>query len=114
MKRLRKKASEPQKITKPLPQTQNDEAGKLSIAQCKEILCREGAKYSDEEVSLVRKVLYALAEVDYDYHCKLLSKQSSNRDTTSTTTIPLHTTPININAQQESHSLRPGIHRRTG
>lgn len=50
--------------------------GKLSVAECREILCREGAKYTDEQISLIRKVLYALAEVDYAYHCKLFNSKS--------------------------------------
>ena len=86
-------------------QAQLNETGKLAIAQCRAILCKEGAVYSDEEVYLVRKVLYALAEVDYKYHC-------NQQEQRQTTTIPLNTSIEDD--QQESHSLHPRIYRRTG
>lgn len=87
---------------------QPDEHGKISIAQCRDILWREGAEYTDEEVALLRKVLYALAEVDYAYHCKQSSRQLT------THTIPLNTISQKVNEQQEGNYLHPGIYRRTG
>lgn len=42
-----------------------EEAKKLSLAQCRRILERDGAKYSDEQVQKIRDVLYVLGELDY-------------------------------------------------
>jgi hypothetical protein len=35
----------------------------LSITECKKKLNKSGIKYSDEEIELIRNVLYKLAEV---------------------------------------------------
>jgi hypothetical protein len=42
-----------------------EEAKKLSITQCRKILEEGGSKYSDEQVRLIREVLYTLGELDY-------------------------------------------------
>lgn len=42
-----------------------EEAKKISIAQCRKILEEGGASYSDEQVRIIRDVLYNLAELDY-------------------------------------------------
>lgn len=86
-------------------QSEAAEAGWLSLSDCKAILCEDGAEYSEEEVVLIRKVLYALAEVDYTYHA------SQNKQ--PTLIIPLKATSTD-HAQQESHSLCPRLYRRTG
>lgn len=38
---------------------------KLSVSYCKKILESEGKKYSDEEVEMIRDLLYKLGELDY-------------------------------------------------
>ncbi len=88
---------------------QLDETGKLSIVQCKAILCKDGAVYSDEEVAIIRQTLYALAEVDYKYHQR--KKQQQEQEQHAATIIPLHKAD---NEQQNSYSLHPRIYRRTG
>jgi hypothetical protein len=42
-----------------------EEAKKLSIAQCRKILEEGGASYSEEQVRIIRDVLYILGELDY-------------------------------------------------
>ena len=42
-----------------------NEAGKLSINKCKEILHKNGKKFTDEQVKLIRDFLYVLGEIDY-------------------------------------------------
>lgn len=42
-----------------------EEAKRLTIAQCKKILEGNGDKYSDEQVQIIRDVLYRLGELDY-------------------------------------------------
>jgi hypothetical protein len=37
----------------------------LSIKDCKEILENGGKKYKDEQVKLIRNILYQLAEIEY-------------------------------------------------
>jgi hypothetical protein len=88
-----------------------DTSGQLSLERCTEILCREGAQYSEEEVKMVRKLLYGLAELDYKYHCNL---NSQNRSSSTTTIIPLYPYSDEESAQQKSHSILPRKYRRTG
>lgn len=54
--------------SRPIQAAPDPEDGKLALRQCRDILCREGAVYTDEQVATIRKVLYALAAVDYRYH----------------------------------------------
>lgn len=42
-----------------------EEGKKLSIAQCRKILEEGGTMYSDEQVRIIREVLYNLGELDY-------------------------------------------------
>ncbi len=42
-----------------------EEAKKISIAQCKKILEDGGTVYSDEQIRIIRNVLYNLGELDY-------------------------------------------------
>jgi hypothetical protein len=42
-----------------------EETKKLSIIQCRKVLEEGSAKYSDEQVRLIRDVLYNLGELDY-------------------------------------------------
>ena len=82
--------------------------GLLSTYACREILCKDGAKYTDAEIETISRVLWALAQVDYAYHSKLFALPSSS----PTTIIPLNTAPDE--PQPQSHSLRPRLYRRTG
>jgi DNA-directed RNA polymerase subunit F len=36
----------------------------LTIQECKKILEKDGTKYSDEEVEILRDILYKIAEID--------------------------------------------------
>ncbi len=80
--------------------------GQISIEDCKAILCKDGAEYSDVQVEVIRRVLYALAEVDYKYHTDL--NQNSNQQ--QATIISLDT--LKNDEQQESHTLFPRKYRR--
>lgn len=51
-----------------------EEGKKLSVLQCRKILEEGGGKYSDEQVRLIRDVLYTLGELDY-----LIFKQIQNQ-----------------------------------
>lgn len=42
-----------------------EEAKKLSLAQCRRILERNGDKYTDEQIRYIREILYNLGELDY-------------------------------------------------
>jgi hypothetical protein len=42
-----------------------EEAKKLSIAQCRKILEEGGTLYSEEQIRIIRDVLYNLGELDY-------------------------------------------------
>jgi hypothetical protein len=42
-----------------------EEGKKLSIAQCQKILKEHGGNYTNEQVQMIREVLYNLAELDY-------------------------------------------------
>ncbi len=42
-----------------------EEAKKISIAQCKKILEEGGTVYSDEQIRIIRNVLYNLGELEY-------------------------------------------------
>lgn len=46
----------------------------LSITKCKKILNRNGTFYTDEEIILIRNVLYKLAGV---YHKNMILKKSN-------------------------------------
>jgi hypothetical protein len=36
----------------------------LTVKECKKILEKDGTKYSDDEVEILRDVLYKIAEID--------------------------------------------------
>lgn len=42
----------------------------LSITECKKKLNKNGVQFTDEEIELIRNVLYKLAEVCYTYVSK--------------------------------------------
>ena len=47
----------------------------LSITECKKILNKKGIQYSDEEIELIRNVLYKLEEV-----CRIqINKQNKEK-----------------------------------
>jgi hypothetical protein len=49
-----------------------DESKKLSIAQCKEILKRNGGSdYTDEQISELRDSLYSLAKLEFEIITKV-------------------------------------------
>jgi hypothetical protein len=108
----------PSKRRKPLAQKDKTQAlltrspsesdqGQLSIQQCRDILCRDGAVYTNEQLAIIRKVLYTLAELDYRYHTR--NKQSS------TLIIPIDKNPSSHHDyEQESHPLFPRLYRRAG
>ena len=57
-----------------------EEGKKLSIAQCRKILEEGGTKYSDEQISFIRDVLYNLGELDYliFQQMQILDKRDQN------------------------------------
>jgi len=50
----------------------------LSIEVSKKILQKNGVSYSDEEVKRIRKLLYKLAELEYQIYKELKSKSNAN------------------------------------
>lgn len=78
---------------------------KLSLAECKEILNKEGIIYTDEEIIVVRDFIHQLAEINYLYYLEWKQQQNETKI-------------IDINASNEhetqSHTLHPGEYRRTG
>lgn len=96
----------------PLQDGRQEKCDRISLTECRSILCMNGAFYSDEEIELIRKVLYALAEVDYQFHQQTaLNKQEEpppNR------IISFTSQPDDHDQQQKSHSLFPRKHRRAG
>ena len=38
----------------------------LSLQQCKDILCKNGNKYSENEIQEFRSILFKLAEINYE------------------------------------------------
>ena len=42
-----------------------EEGKKLSLAHCQKILNENGGKYTEDQVRMIRDVLYNLAELDY-------------------------------------------------
>jgi hypothetical protein len=51
----------------------------LSLIKCKNILNCNGKNYSNEEVELIRKVLYELAEINVE-HLKKCSHEKDGSD----------------------------------
>ena len=41
---------------------------KLSIAHCQKVLSKDGIKYTDEEVMIIRDFLYQMAWLDYNIY----------------------------------------------
>ena len=41
---------------------------KLSIAYCQKVLSKDGSKYTDEEVRMIRDFLYQMAWLDYNIY----------------------------------------------
>ena len=41
---------------------------KLSIAHCQKVLSKDGSKYTDEEVRMIRDFLYQMAWLDYNIY----------------------------------------------
>jgi hypothetical protein len=52
----------------------NTSIEKLSVAECKKILCKNGKVYSDNEIISVRDLLYCLAQIDIDTHYHMEKK----------------------------------------
>lgn len=50
-----------------------DEAKWLSVERCRKVLEEGGGTYSDDQVKMIRDVLYSLAELDY-----LIFRQKQN------------------------------------
>ena len=78
---------------------------RISVAECREILNREGIVYTDEEIIVVRDFIHQLAEINYLYY--LGWKQHQNE----TKVIDINTTNEH---ETQSHTLHPGEYRRTG
>ena len=88
------------------------ESEQLSLERCRAILCREGATYSDEEVKLVRRLLYVFAELNYNNHCKA---ESQAPPATPAKIIPLNNTKADdLPSEQKSDFVLPRKYRRTG
>ena len=47
----------------------------LSIKQCREILERDGATYSVDEVKRIRDFLYQLGYLDYEHYVQKISQE---------------------------------------
>lgn len=41
---------------------------KFSIAHCRKVLSKDGSKYTDEEVRMIRDFLYQMAWLDYNIY----------------------------------------------
>lgn len=50
------------------------------IKKCKEILEKNGARYSDEEVAKIRDILYMLAQFDYELFNQIMEETSRSND----------------------------------
>jgi len=48
----------------------------ISITECKKKLNRNGIKYTDEEVELIRNILYKLADI---YHSNQISTNEEHK-----------------------------------
>lgn len=48
---------------------------KLSIDECKSILCKDGETFTDKEVEDIRDFLSCLVEIDYHHFQKYMQKQ---------------------------------------
>ena len=72
---------------------------RLPLETCKQVLKAKENGYSDEEVLKIRDVLYALADIDYEYFQE--NKHSAR-------IIELN----NYQDETQSHSLHPGLNRR--
>ena len=62
----------------------------LSIEKCKQILTKNGASYTDEEVKRIRELLYRVGQLDYQ-----LFKEQQKKN-------------------EQSNHLHQGFHGRTG
>ncbi|GEM_PF-1989632 len=45
----------------------------LSHTKCKQILNKGGLFYTDEEISIIKEVLYKLAEIEFNSHTKTIN-----------------------------------------
>ena len=50
---------------------------KISIAECRSILQKDGSSYSDNEVLEVREFLYRLAEMEYEVFLKSINEENT-------------------------------------
>lgn len=48
---------------------------KLSLAECKKILCKNGKVYSENEIISIRDLLYCFAQIDIDTHYHMEKKK---------------------------------------
>lgn len=59
---------------------------KISIADCRKMLCKRGKIYNDDEIISIRDLIYCLAQVDIDtyYHQEEIQKEVEvkNKDST--------------------------------
>ena len=60
---------------------QNEELNKISVFKCKEILNKNGNKYTDEEIKEIRDFLYVLVDINkeqYNWNNQKTKNESSN------------------------------------
>lgn len=96
---------------------------KFSLAESKKILNVDGAKYTDEEVILIRDFLHQFAEINYLYYLEWKQKQVTEQiennpvpikndiEQTETKIIQLNT---NTDDKTQSNSLCTSEYGRTG
>ncbi len=63
---------------------------KLSISDCKKILCGKGKVYSDNEIISIRDLLYCFAEVDVEtfYNLEQRENEFAQNDLESSNVLP--------------------------
>lgn len=52
---------------------------RIPLTACKQVLNAEGGLYSDEEILQIRDMLYALADIDYNYYLEHKNEVEVNK-----------------------------------
>jgi hypothetical protein len=80
------------------PENEIKTGEKLSPEHCRKVLNQDGLNYTDEEVTMIRDYLYAMAEIDYLYFTEEVLKKE--------------TLTQNQKKDETGDSLHPGEYRR--
>lgn len=51
----------------------------LSLQTCREILCKDGEQYTDEEINEIRALIICLVEIDYLHFKKWMEKEKEKQ-----------------------------------